>query len=132
MFRKAHRRVIGYLSVVAMLIGALVLPNVILCTAPGGHFAIELVSGGDCSGGVGGGSATPHKRADGCPSNCRDTQLGNSVQCNKPTLHTPPAVSVILIAAPNQTLSIAAIAVDPFFASVHPPLRELRTTVILC
>src|SRR5215472_13533320 len=123
MFRSLHRRVIGCLSVATMLVGALALPNAILCMAPGGHFAIELVSGADCSGEMGLSSETPHKRTDGCPSNCRDTHFCNSVQCNKPTLLIPPAVSVFLIAAPTETLSITAITVDLAFASVRPPPR---------
>jgi hypothetical protein len=132
MFRSFHRRVIGCLSVAMMFVGALALPNAVLCMAPGGHFAIELVGGADCSGEMGLSSETPRKRTDGCPSNCRDTHFCNSVQCSKPTSLTPPAVSVTLAAAPTETLSITAFTVDPPFASVRPPAGTLRTIIILC
>jgi hypothetical protein len=48
-FWKAHRSVVSYLVAAVMLAGIFALPNAILCAAPNGHVAIEIVSGGDCS-----------------------------------------------------------------------------------
>jgi len=115
-----------------MLVGAVALPNAILCVAPGGHFAIEIVNGGDCSEGLGGGLRAPHKRADGCPANCHDTRLASDIQCNHASPLMTPAVALIFTVPPTDALSLSGATGDRSSLAVRPPPRELRTTVILC
>lgn len=131
-FRKAHRRVFPYLLAAVMLVGIVALPNEVLCIAPGGHFAIEVVSGGLCSEGFGGGMRTLHTQPDGCPANCHDTQIGNQAQCNDARPFNPAPLVFLLAAPPIHTFSLVGTFACTSSLAFRPPPQELRTTVIRC
>ena len=131
-FRKAHRRVFPYLLAAVMLVGIVALPNEVLCIAPGGHFAIEVVSGGICSEGFGGGMTTRHTQPDGCPANCQDTQIGNQAQCNDARPFSPAPLAFVLAAPPIDIFSlVGTFAGNSRFPFRYPP-QGLLTTVIRC
>ena len=131
-FRKAYCGVVSYVLAAVMLAGIVTLPNEVLCIAPGGHFAIEVVSGGICSEGFGGGMATRRTQPDGCPANCHDTQIGNQAQCNDARPFSPAPLAFVLAAPPIDIFSL----VGTFSGSSRFPFRSLPqgllTTVIRC
>lgn len=115
-----------------MMSGIFTLPNEVLCIAPGGHFAIEVVSGGICSEGFGGGMRTRHKQPDGCPANCHDTQIGNQAHPSDTRPFSLPSLAFVVALPPVETLSfVSGFAGKARFAFRSPP-QGLRTTVIRC
>jgi hypothetical protein len=131
-FRKAYRRTIHYLLAVVMLAGMATLPNEVLCIAPGGHFAIEVVSGGICSEDFGSGMRTRRAQPDGCPANCRDTQIGNQAQCNDARPFSPAPLVFVFAAPPIDPFSLVGTFAGASRFAFRSPPQGLLTTVIRC
>ncbi|SRR5579871_1089875 len=132
MLGKAHRRALLHVLAAVMLAGIVTLPNEVLCVAPGGHFAIEMVSGGICSEGFDGGMRTGHRQPDGCPANCRDTQIGNQIQRSDARPFSPASVAFLLAAPAIDTFSPVRIFTRESRFPFRRPPQELQTTVIRC
>lgn len=132
MLRKVHRRAISYFAVAAILAGLVLLPNEVLCVAQGGHLAIEVVSGGMCSEASGAGMRTGHNQPDGCPTNCRDTQITSQAHPDdaSPLILAPLAFASIL--PPIETFSTDGTFADQARLAFRAPPRELQTTVLRC
>ena len=130
--RKTHRRAVLYLLAAVMLAGVIGLPNEVLCIAPGGHLAIEVVSSGICSESFGGGMRMRHAQPDGCPANCHDTQIGNQAQRNDARPFNPAPLVFVFAAPPVDTFSLVGIFTRTSSLAFRSPPQELQTTVIRC
>lgn len=131
-FRKAYRRVVSYLLAAAMVLGIFALPNAVLCAAPGGHFAVELMGVSDCPELASAGLFAPLNQLSAhCPLGCHDTPLNFEIQYDQNTNLPNPSAAILTAVLPiPQAVGVLA------YWNFSPPharsqVRELRTTVIL-
>lgn len=126
-----HRCALIYLLAAVLLVGIGGLPAEVICAAPGGHVAIEIVGLSDCPELAGAGCAIPNELSNGCPLGCHDAPITPEIQSNA-TAHLPSPLGVMAMAAIPDLQRVGLPSVlDSSPRHTLAQLRDLRTTVIL-